>query len=207
MAAVRVLPISTLMLTALLIAGCGNSTPAQPSSAGGPRTSAAPVASVATTGATSATTAPAGSTGSAPQPAASAATGTSGRFCVNTNEEVSAAFGVQVARAENTENPGFGGGCIYYDAAGNLVYSIGFVPVVQGVDMIATGLQTPGAVKIDGIGEAAVLVSPAGPLAYKQGNWTVSTGGAPPDPNAADTGPYRAALETLAKAGVARINF
>jgi hypothetical protein len=125
---------------------------------------------------------------------------------VNTNEEVSAAFGVQVTRAESTENAGFGGGCIYYDASGNLVYSIGFVPVVAGVDLIATGLQTPGAVKIDGIGEAAVLISPAGPLAYKQGNWTVTTGGTP-DPQAADPGPYRAALETLAKAGVARVNF
>jgi len=125
---------------------------------------------------------------------------------VNTNEEVSAAFGVQVARAENTENPGFGGGCIYYDAAGNLVYSIGFVPVVAGMDLIATALQTPGAVKIEGIGEAAVLVSDAGPLAYKLGNWTVTTGGTP-DASGADPAAYRVDLETLAKAGAARINF
>jgi hypothetical protein len=126
-------------------------------------------------------------------------------FCLNTDDEVGAAMGVPVARSDGNENPGFGGGCLYLAADGGLIYSIGIVPVVQGVDMITTALQTPGAVAVTGLGERAVLVSAQGPLVYELGDWTISTGGAPTLGIAADPAAYKAALEQLARQGAARL--
>lgn len=126
-------------------------------------------------------------------------------FCLNTPAEVAAAFGVPEPSLTSTPNPGFGGGCLYQDANGRLVYSIGIVPVVAGSDLIAAGLQTPGSVAISGVGEAAVLVSDQGPLVYRKGPWIVSTVGVPTLAIASDAARYRAALESLARASSARL--
>jgi hypothetical protein len=196
-----------------LVAGCG----------GGSTVSSQPAAtasSVATTGtvstpaptAVSATAAPVGSTPVSSTPVSSTpgtvASPPGGQgiadFCLNTTDEVGAALQTSVARAEGNENPGFGGGCLYFAADGALVYSIGFVPAVQGVDLIETGLQTPGSVEIMGIGERAVLMSAQGPLVYRKGTWNVTTGGTPDLAIASDAAAYRAAMEELARTGSSR---
>lgn len=126
-------------------------------------------------------------------------------FCLNTREEVAAALQVDLPTAAGNENPGFGGGCIYSAADGSLVWSVGIVPVTPQADLIATGLQTPGAVAIEGIGEGAVLISAQGPLVFRRGNWFVSSGGNPTLPIASNAAAYRAAMETLARAAAGRI--
>ena len=125
-------------------------------------------------------------------------------FCLNTADEVASALDVDTPTGVSTPNPGFGGGCIYSTPSEVLVYSISFVPAgAGGVDLIETGLQTPGAVEVEGIGERAVLMSAAGPLVYRKGAWFVSTG---PGLNMLDNDPaaVRTALETLARAQVDR---
>ena len=125
-------------------------------------------------------------------------------FCLNTPDEVADALGVETPTGVSTANPGFGGGCIYSTTGDVLVYSIAFVPAnAGGMDTIEVGLQTPGAVEVQGIGERAVLMSAMGPLAYRKGDWVVSTG---PGVNLLnnDAAALRAALETLARAQVDR---
>lgn len=126
-------------------------------------------------------------------------------FCLNTAEEVAAALQVPTPTATGAANPGFGGGCLYTAADGTLVYAVSTVPVTAGVDTIGAGLQTAGAVAINGIGERAVLMSAQGPLVFQKGSWIVSSGGTPDLAIAADAAAYRAAMETLARAAADRI--
>lgn len=50
--------------------------------------------------------------------------------CLNTVEEVSAAFGVEVTEAENTTTPGGGASCIYYidKETFEIAYTVGLSP-------------------------------------------------------------------------------
>jgi hypothetical protein len=183
----------TLALVAalLLISACGGGGPAATTPGNAPGTTApagTPQATPATTG----------------QPGPTGGQGATD-FCLNTPEEVATAYQVPPPNAVGNENPGFGGGCIYSASDGSLVHSIGWVPVQPGMDTIQTGLDTPGAVAITGIGEAAVLMSDLGPLVFRHGQWIVSTGGNPSLEIASDPAAYRAALETLARAAASRM--
>lgn len=129
-------------------------------------------------------------------------------FCLNTDDEVSSALEVDVAESVSTPNPGFGGGCLYYDADGNLVHAIAVLPESGQTGATIDAAQDGGAPTIEGIGDDAVLMSDAGPLAFVKGEWIVSMGlggAAATVPISGDPDAFRAALEELGRQAVGRL--
>jgi hypothetical protein len=124
--------------------------------------------------------------------------------CLNTNEEVSAAFGVQVSEAENTETPGGGASCIYYvdKESFEIAYTIGLSAggnVAQTVFDSFSADETAEAVS--GIGDEAVWY--AGGLIVRQGDRLLSLG-APPSADAEED-ELRTILTDLARAALGRL--
>lgn len=129
-------------------------------------------------------------------------------FCLNTDDEVSSALEVDVAESVSTPNPGFGGGCLYSDADGNLVHAIAVIPESGQTGATIDAAQDGGAPTIDGIGDDAVLMSEAGPLAFVKGDWIVSMGlggAAATVPISSDPDAFRAALEELGRSAADRL--
>jgi hypothetical protein len=170
-----------------VLAACGGGAA---TSAPGATTGAAPTAAGATQ-ATGATSAP-------------AAGGGAEQWCLNTVDEVEAAIGTEVATASGNDNAGAGGGCIYSDASGNLLYSVAVVTVPGHEQTYEAGKTTPGAVEISGIGNGAVLISPQGPLVILTDRGLISLGPTTPA-MLADAAAYRTAAETLGRQAVGRL--
>lgn len=129
-------------------------------------------------------------------------------FCLNTDDEVSCALEVDVAESVSTPNPGFGGGCLYNNADGNLVHAIAVVPAGATGQGTIDAAQDGGAPTIDGIGDDAVLMSAQGPLAIVKGDWVISTGigvAATTVPISSNPAAFRAALEELGRSAVNRL--
>lgn len=178
--------ISALIATLLLIAGCGG-TPSTATPGGGNPTPA----TTSLTPSPAATTTGAGGTGG-------------GNLCLNTPEEVSAALQIGSVTAAGTATPGGGGGCTYV-TADNVGYAIAVVIGAGAAATIQGGLAAPGAVEITGIGDQAVLMSPAGPLVVRKGDTIISQGPAGNLPILADAAAARKAMEDLARAAVGRL--
>jgi hypothetical protein len=180
-----------MTLFALLAAGCsqGNA-PASPNATG-----AAPAASSAQSAATG-TSSPAESTGTG------ARAGASSKWCLDTNDEVTAAFGQAITTATGADVPGSGGSCIY-TAGSNPILAISVVqPAPPGIMSGLLGGQM--FKQLSGIGDAAALASHIGPLALQKGN-TVVLLTIMPGLDTSDDSKMQSALEQLAKAAVARI--
>jgi hypothetical protein len=134
----------------------------------------------------------------------------SAKWCLNTVEEVAAAVGVAVTAAAGSDAPGIGGGCVYTNAAGTPIYGISVVsPAPAG--MFAGFKAGKGATSVSGIGDDALLVTPAGPLAVLKGQTVASlailptSGMGDPNSGVGDLSKVRAALESLAKAAADRM--
>ena len=157
--------------------------------------------------------------------------------CVNTVEEVSAAFGVEITEAENTPNAGgggalctyftdkaafevegvettgsetpAGGGCVYSDAGGTVLYfSIGVITTggVPTYDASAEGNE-----EVGGIGDEAVYVPvdlPDGEgfqMLFRKGDVVVGIGPGSFDMLDGDLARQRAATEELARMAADRL--
>ena len=167
----------------LVLAACGASTPATDGNDGGDSEATA-------------------------APPANGGDGEIDDFCLNTDEEVSSALEVDVAESISTPNPGFGGGCLYSDADGNLVHAIAVIPESGQAGATIDAAQDGGAPTIDGIGDDAVLMSDQGPLAFVKGEWIVSMGlgaAAATVPISGDPDAFRAALEELGRSAADRV--
>lgn len=131
--------------------------------------------------------------------------GATAEFCLNTTEEVSEALDVEAVEAAGTQNANVGGGCSYTTSDGTLVYAIAVIIGQNAEATIAAGLQTEGAVEIDGIGDEAVLMSAGGPLVVRVGDTIISQGPLPGVPNYDDAAAMRAAMEELGRAAADRL--
>lgn len=124
--------------------------------------------------------------------------------CLNTIEEVSAAFEVEVTDRASFENPGSGGGCSYTDADGGPVYAISVVIGDQAAAAFDAYRQLEGAEEISGIGDAAVY-SPFNEIpgvAFSKGGATYGVVGAArllELPISDDPAALRSAVEELAR--------
>lgn len=168
-----------------LVAACGGT--ASPTGAGGAGTNPpAAATALATPGAT--TTVGGGGDAS---------------WCLNTTEEVEAALAVNVAQAVGTGNPGYGGGCLYNGADGVPVYALSVVTAEGAVATFNAAKAAQGAVTVDGVGDAAVLISPQGPFAVLKGATFISISGF--GAIMEDATAFRVAMETLGKAAVTRL--
>lgn len=123
--------------------------------------------------------------------------------CLNTNEEVSAAFGVTVTEQENTSTPDGSASCIYYvdREAFDVPYTIG-LSAAGGV-----ARQVFDAFKADntsepaaGIGDEALWY--AGGLVIRKGDRVLSIGALSAD---MDEGEIRAILEDLGRKAADRL--
>jgi len=164
--------ITALLALLLLLAACGGAATSTPAANGG------------------------GGTEATPAPDGGGNTGGGDDACLNTNEEVSAAMGVEVTVAENTATPGGGGSCIYYidKETFDIAYTIG-LSAGGGV-----GQQVFDAFKNDeaaepasGIGDEAIFY--AGGLVIRKGDRVLSIGVAPSDDR--DDAEVRSILEDL----------
>jgi hypothetical protein len=183
------------LLFALTVAACGGTnTPASPSTAAS--AASAPPATSASESA------------EASQPAESAAGGGGGgatgssKWCLNTTDEVGAAFGVGATTEQGADVAGSGGGCIYSASAGPVLSIAVVQPAPAGLFQGMSGSQV--FKQLSGIGDAAVLASNIGPLVLEKGT-TVVTLTVMPAVDIADKGKIQAALEQLAKSAVTRI--
>jgi hypothetical protein len=124
--------------------------------------------------------------------------------CLNTNEEVSAAFGVEVAESENTETPGGGASCIYYidKASFDVAFTIG---LSAGGNIAQTVFDSfsadESAEPVSGIGDEAVWY--AGGLVVRQGDRLLSLGA--PTTEEVDDAELRTILSDLARAALGRL--
>ena len=139
--------------------------------------------------------------GASSGPAGSGVTGSS-KWCLNTVDEVSAAVGTAVTAAVGTDAGAAGGACAY--TAGNV--PVLAISVVTGAPSgtFDAFKGTQGAETLTGIGDAAVLVTAQGPLAFIKGTTVVSMT-IVPTATMADAAKIKSALETLAKAAAGRI--
>lgn len=124
--------------------------------------------------------------------------------CLNTNDEVSAAFGVEIAEAENTETPGGGASCIYYidRESFDIAYTIGLSAggnIAQTVFDSFSADDT--AEPVSGIGDEAVWY--AGGLVVRQGDRLLSLGA--PTTEGMDEAELRTILSDLARAVLGRL--
>jgi hypothetical protein len=121
--------------------------------------------------------------------------------CLNTVDEVSAAFDVTVTEAENTA-AGEGASCVYHidKAAFSSALAITLTVGELGVDIARQSfLEADGFEEVEGIGDAAGWFAPGGLFVIVKGDRfvTMAAGaGATTDPAVA-----RAALEELARLG------
>jgi hypothetical protein len=138
-------------------------------------------------------------------PADSTNPGTTPRdWCLNTVEEVSAAIGGAAVTATGADAPGVGGGCLYANADGKLVYAVSTVTSSGATQTFDAAKATQGVVTISGIGDGAVLMSAQGPLIVLKGSALLSLG-LLPDSGVTDPTQFRAKNEELAKAAVGRL--
>jgi hypothetical protein len=185
--------VALALVVAAAVAACGGTS--APGSAAAPSTAATnPPASASAAASVEASAAgqslPPGVTGSA-------------KWCLNTVDEVSAAVGTIVTTAAGSDAPGVGGGCVYTSAAGTPIYGISVVsPAPAG--MFEGFKAGQGAESLSGIGDAAVLVTPGGPLVVLKGQ-TVASLVILPSSGMSDLAKARAALESLAKAAAGRM--
>jgi hypothetical protein len=178
-----------MTLFALLAAGCSQGN-APASNAG-----AASAGSSAPSAATEPSSA-AQSTGTGAGAAASS------KWCLDTNDEVTAALGQAITTATGADVPGSGGTCIY-TAGSNPILAISVVqPAPPGIMSGLLGGQM--FKQLSGIGDAAALASHIGPLALQKGN-TVVLLTIMPGLDTGDDSKVQAGLEQLAKSAVARI--
>ena len=177
---------SLLFLPVLLAAACGG-------------TGAATVGPGATT--TTTTT----DTSAATTSAETTAAGGADAWCLNTAPEVEAALHVIGVVATGNGAVGVGGGCTYSLADGVLVHAISVINSTGFEATFEAGKATPGVVEISGIGKAALLMSPQGPLVILTDKGLISMGPTGPADLMADAAAYRTAVETLGKAAVARM--
>ena len=120
----------------LVVAACGGGTT--------PSTAAAPAAPAATPAATD----DGGGVEATATPAAEGGGSGIDDFCLNTVEEVSAAFEVEVGEATSSENPGLGGACLYTDVDGALVFGLSVITArarLTGLRVAVTPATAPAA--------------------------------------------------------------
>ncbi|HEY7589819.1 MAG TPA: hypothetical protein VH723_02430 [Candidatus Limnocylindrales bacterium] len=185
----RPLAIVTVLGLGLVLAACG----------AGSTSSSSPAGSVAgeTGGATPESSAPAGSADTG------VGLGGANQWCLNTPEEVAAAIGGMQVTASGTDAPGVGGGCIYTAADGKMPYALSVVSNDTATQTFEAAKIQQGAVVISGIGQGAILVSPAGPLVVLQ-NGKLASLGFTPDAGVSQS-EMQARLEELARAAAGRM--
>ncbi|MGI8999753.1 MAG: hypothetical protein ACR2GO_08615 [Candidatus Limnocylindria bacterium] len=140
----------------------------------------------------------------APATQGGGATGAAVDWCLNSPPEVEAAIHVMGVVATSTDAAGIGA-CTYTLADGALVHAIS---VVQSQGFEATfeaGKQTAGVVEISGIGKAALLMSPGGPLVILTDTGLISMGPLGPADLMSDAAAYRTAVESLGRSAVERM--
>lgn len=180
---------------ALALAACGTGSPATTTAPGGQAT-AGPTAADMPTSAPVATT----------QPGDGGLT-EADDFCLNTPDEVTAALGVGAVTAAGSANPGLGGGCLYSDASGKVVYAISVVTGSAAATAFDGYKASADAEEVAGIGDGAVYL-PLGELlgiAFLKGDVVASMS---PTPGLAIEGGaagLRTALAELARQAVARV--
>jgi hypothetical protein len=180
-----------MTLLALLAAGCSQGN--------------APASANATGAASAGSSAPSAATETS-SPAETTGTGTganaSSKWCLATNNEVTAAFGQAITTATGADVPGTGGSCIY-TAGSNPILAITVVqPAPPGIMSGLLGGQM--FKQLSGIGDAAALASHIGPLALQKGN-TVVLLTIMPGLDTGDDSKVQTGLEQLAKSAVGRI--
>lgn len=180
----------------LLLAACGGGTTPSTAADDGAETAATPTPTATEAGTDS-------GGGAVPASDAGGEAGVT-EWCHNTVEEVSAAFGVDVADAVGTAAPGLGGGCAYTYADPTMGYAISTITTGDVRATIDAFRGGEGASDVVGIGDTAVLISPQGPLAVVKGNILISLA-AYGLPIVEDAAAYRAALEELGRSAADRL--
>ena len=131
-------------------------------------------------------------------------------FCLNTVEEVSAAFEVEVVEATSSENPGLGGACLYTDVDGAQVFGLSVITAAGAVATFDASAGAEGSEAVSGIGDAALYV----PLdkyfgiLFRKGDVVVNIGPSGTDAFdllGGDNARLRAATEGLARTAADRL--
>ena len=180
----------SVLLLPLLLAACGGGAAATGAAPTGGSTTVAPATQAA---------------GETAAPAATSGTGAEIDWCLNTTAEVEAALRVTGVVADGSGAVGIGGGCTYSLPSTVLVHAISVITSTGFDATFEASKQTPGAVEVSGLGKAAVLMSPQGPLAILTDTGLISMGPLGPAELMADAAAYRTAAEELARAAVARM--
>ena len=182
----------------LVVAACGGGT--TPSTAGAP---SAPAATPAVTG-------DGGGVEATATPAVEGGGSGIDDFCLNTVEEVSAAFKVEVGEATSSENPGLGGACLYTDVDGAQVFGLSVITAAGAVATFDASAGAEGSEAVSGIGDAALYV----PLdkyfgiLFRKGDAVVNIGPSGTDAFdllGGDNARLRAATEGLARTAADRL--
>src|SRR2546423_3482526 len=182
-----------VLVAALIAAGCSQGAPASTSASSGAAPTAAQSASAATSS-PSASTAIGG--------AGIGAGGGSTKWCLNTNDEVTAAFGKAVTATTGADLPGTGGTCLYTAASQPVL----IIAVYQNATPAVFGglLNGQKFKDLSGIGDKAALASRIGPLAFQKGNTAVLLT-IMPGVDMTNDAKIQSGLEQLAKPDVDRI--
>jgi hypothetical protein len=174
---------------AVAIAACGTGSPgATTAGTQGPQTAGATSGTLPTTGPV---TTQAGSGGGLTE---------ADDFCLNTPDEVTAALGVGTVTAAGMANPGLGGGCLYSDSTGAVVYAISVVVGSNAVATFESYKSGAGAEEVPGIGDGAIYLplNELWGIAFIKGDVLASMSPTPTLAINDDEAALRAALAALA---------
>ena len=128
--------------------------------------------------------------------------------CLNTAEEVSAAFGVEVAEAENTVNPdGDGAACIYHTdkAAFESAMATSLTTGSLAQTVFDSFASDDSAEAVSGIGDEAIWFGTNSLFIFRTGDRTLSMSAGGSVPAAGDDAAVRAILEELARTAAGRL--
>ena len=128
--------------------------------------------------------------------------------CVNTEEEVSEAFGVEVTEAENITNPGVpGGSCIYHTdkASGESAMATTRQSGDVANSVFASYAADDSSEKVGGIGDEAIWFGQNSTFMILKGDTVLSMSAGASVPNSNDPEAMRAILEGLARKAADRL--
>jgi hypothetical protein len=187
---------------AIAVAACGTSTPGATTAGSQAQPVAGPTSgSGATTG-----TVPTTGTVVTTQPGDGGGLVEAQDFCLNTPEEVATGLGVGAVTAAGSANPGLGGGCLYSDATGKVVYAISVVLGSSAAQTFEAFTSTEGVEEVAGIGDRAIYL-PMNALvgiAFLKGEVLASMSPTPGLAIQDDPTALRAALAELARQAAGR---
>lgn len=181
----------------LTVAACGGGSPGAPTAGSQAQSTAGPAsAGVPTTGSI-ATIQPTGGGGTLTD---------ADDFCLNTPDEVAASLQVQSVTAAGMANPGFGGGCLYSDASGVVVYGISVVVGPSAGSAFQGYKASDGVEEVQGIADGAIYlrVNELLGIAFLKGEVVASMAPGAGLAIHADEAALRAALADLARQAAGR---